>query len=109
MIRVVCGLWRRSGDLSKYSREALHSSAGGILLCCQSTSLKLPQIVIYFISRERGGRRRLGPPSSALENRRSEFTVKSEISPEKISKGGVHKKWSVLGPADDEAQLGVDD
>ena len=23
------GLWRRSGDLAKYSREALHSSAGG--------------------------------------------------------------------------------
>ena len=43
------GLWRRSGDLAKYSREALHSSVGGRVHCCQSTSLKLPQIRISFI------------------------------------------------------------
>ena len=34
--------------------------------------------------------------------------MKSEISPEQISKGCVHKKWSVLGPTDDESQLGRD-
>ena len=43
-----------------------------------------------------------------MGNRRSETSVKSEISPEQISKGGVHKKWSVLGAADDESQLGRD-
>jgi len=42
---------------------------------------------------ERGGRRQLG---SSLE------------CPEQISKGCVHKKRSVLRPADDESQLGRD-
>ena len=43
-----------------------------------------------------------------MGNRRSEPTLKSESSPEQISKGCVHKKWSVLGAADDESQLGRD-